>query len=359
VYSTCLFCNNSLGRNEILEQFPVGRRLAYDESRGRLWVVCRRCERWNLTPIETRWEAIEEAERLFRQARLRITTENIALVRLNEGLELVRIGTPPRLELAGWRYGDQFGKRRRKFFALSGLGVAASALPLLGSLGAGVAIIGGAASLAHVVVDRYLWRRDSSMPTIFITGNDGVVLRLAKHDAWSATLVPIHPSREWYLTVWHRVLNSTSATRESSTGRPGKDQARYAASLRGSAAQRALAVLLPYANPIGGSSRSIREAVGVIESSSNLDRLVYTAAATTSSSRVPVDANPLTRLPARVRLALEMVLHEDAEHRAMESELAELEQRWREAEEIAAIADSLLVSTETEARLAALRRAKL
>jgi hypothetical protein len=37
-----------------------------------------------------------------------------------------------------------------------------------------------------------------------------------------------------------------------------------------------------------------------------------------------------------------MVLHEEDEHRAMEGELATLEKRWREAEEIASIADSLL-----------------
>jgi hypothetical protein len=42
------------------------------------------------------------------------------------------------------------------------------------------------------------------------------------------------------------------------------------------------------------------------------------------------------------RLALEMAANEDSERRAMEGELAELEAAWREAEEIAAIADNLL-----------------
>jgi hypothetical protein len=41
------------------------------------------------------------------------------------------------------------------------------------------------------------------------------------------------------------------------------------------------------------------------------------------------------------RLALEMAVHEDAERRAMEGELAGLEAMWREAEEIAALADGL------------------
>jgi len=45
------------------------------------------------------------------------------------------------------------------------------------------------------------------------------------------------------------------------------------------------------------------------------------------------------------RLALEMALHEQAERAAMEGELQALEAAWREAEEIAAISDSLLVPT--------------
>ena len=35
-------------------------------------VVCRRCERWNLTPLEERWEAIEDCERAFRATTLRV-----------------------------------------------------------------------------------------------------------------------------------------------------------------------------------------------------------------------------------------------------------------------------------------------
>lgn len=62
----CLFCLQRLGNNEAIEHFPVGRRLAFDPAKGRLWVVCRKCERWNLTPLEERWEAIEECERAMR-----------------------------------------------------------------------------------------------------------------------------------------------------------------------------------------------------------------------------------------------------------------------------------------------------
>ncbi|HLM66831.1 MAG TPA: hypothetical protein VK358_04845 [Longimicrobium sp.] len=40
-------------------------------------------------------------------------------------------------------------------------------------------------------------------------------------------------------------------------------------------------------------------------------------------------------------LALEMALHDEQERRALEGELAGLEAAWRQAEEIAAIADRL------------------
>jgi hypothetical protein len=49
----------------------------------------------------------------------------------------------------------------------------------------------------------------------------------------------------------------------------------------------------------------------------------------------------LPKLPLVDRLALEMAANEDAERRAMEGELTVLEAAWREAEEIAAIADTL------------------
>jgi hypothetical protein len=45
VFTTCIFCNRPLGQNTAIEAFPVGRRLAFDGGKGRLWVVCRKCER--------------------------------------------------------------------------------------------------------------------------------------------------------------------------------------------------------------------------------------------------------------------------------------------------------------------------
>jgi hypothetical protein len=63
----------------------------------------------------------------------------------------------------------------------------------------------------------------------------------------------------------------------------------------------------------------------------------------------------LPRLPVEDRLALEMAANEDTERRALEGELEELEAAWREAEEIAAIADSLFEERGEESSLAGWR----
>src|SRR5881398_1897057 len=138
MYRTCLFCNVSLGTNEAVEHFPVGRRLAFDAAKGRLWVVCRKCERWNLSPLEERWEAIETCERRFRDTRLRVSTDNIGLARVAEGLELVRVGPALRPEFAAWRYGDQFGRRRRRKMVRVGLGVGIVGGAIAGGIALGV-----------------------------------------------------------------------------------------------------------------------------------------------------------------------------------------------------------------------------
>ena len=142
MYATCLFCNKALGSNETLESFPVGKRLAFDAAKGRLWVVCPHCERWNLSPLEERWEAIEQAEKLYRDTRRRVATDNIGLAKLRDGTTLVRIGEPLRPEFAAWRYGDQFGRRRRRQICIVGGGVAALGAVVSAGAVAGVGIGG-------------------------------------------------------------------------------------------------------------------------------------------------------------------------------------------------------------------------
>jgi len=60
---------------------------------------------------------------------------------------------------------------------------------------------------------------------------------------------------------------------------------------------------------------------------------------------------PLAAVSAADRLAIEMWLSEEDEAKALAGELALLERQWQEAEELAAIADSLAVSDDVYDRV--------
>ena len=113
MFSTCLFCHTDLGANDTVAECPVGQRLAFDAAKGRLWVVCTHCGRWNLTPIEERWEPIERCEQLFQDTWQRYTVENVGLARTKSRLELVRIGAALPPEIASWRYGARLQRWAR------------------------------------------------------------------------------------------------------------------------------------------------------------------------------------------------------------------------------------------------------
>ena len=67
-------------------------------------------------------------------------------------------------------------------------------------------------------------------------------------------------------------------------------------------------------------------------------------------------AHQLGKLPTSIRLALEMAAHEDSERRALEGELHELETAWKDAEEIAGIADDMFLPESVTTDLARLKR---
>jgi hypothetical protein len=102
----CAFCSEPLGEG-IPDAPAPGRRHAYDPHLGRLWEICSRCRRWNPVPLELRWETLEGWERAVRdRGRNRLETAHLALIGVDDG-EVVRVGEPPVVEWAGWRYGDR------------------------------------------------------------------------------------------------------------------------------------------------------------------------------------------------------------------------------------------------------------
>jgi hypothetical protein len=108
--------------------------------------------------------------------------------------------------------------------------------------------------------------------------------------------------------------------------------------LVGEEAERAAGYVLPAINWAGAEKREVEQAVQLIEDSRKApSEFVHDLA------RRAAMGKRLQEVPNATRLALEMAAHEDSERRAMEGELALLEAAWRQAEEIAKIADNLLV----------------
>jgi hypothetical protein len=343
LYSTCLFCHSDLGANEVIEHFPVGRRLAFDGERGRLWVVCRACERWNLTPIEERWEAIEECERLFRGTTLRMSTDHIGLARVREGLELVRVGDPQRPEMAAWRYGDQFGRRRRRYYMVAGGSAVAVGAFFSGFIALG-AFAGGGAMMLNIAVSSVGQMRNRRIVARVPTP-EGVVditrgqlpeakIERSGRSGWQLSLKctthPTHPTHTAYR--WWEYQPSRFAGRKETLNLEPRD------------ALPALVALLPSVNGRGGTRRNVQTAVELIERAGDVTRLLDTAASIAMKTGWNFTTQGrLSTIPIEARLALEMMTHEDDERRALEGELAALEERWKEAEEIASISDNMFL----------------
>jgi hypothetical protein len=346
VYATCLFCNKPLGNNEALETFPVGRRLAFDAAKGRLWVVCRQCERWNLTPLDERWEAIEQAEKLYRDTRRRVATDNIGLANLRDGTTLVRIGQPQRPEFAAWRYGDQFGRRRRRQLLVAGGGIVALGAIVTGSAVAGVGV-GAFGWMIGQLGQRIVRGGPEDVVAKIRTDHSGLVHVRRRHLGESV----IDRAEDGSMSLYLRFKNGS-------------------ARFEGREAERIASIVLPKVNRFGGARKAVSDAVTEIERSGSAEAYLARLTSTAHAYERPYQSKRRSRwsghsdfykyglysLPAEHRLALEMALHEEAERRALEGELVQLEEAWKEAEEIAAIADNLLLPESVETAFEAMKR---
>jgi len=338
MYSTCMFCNHSLGENQIVEHFPVGRRLAFDSLKGRLWVICRRCERWNLSPIEERWEAIEDCERLYHGIRTRASSENIGLARHREGTELVRIGVPLRPEFAAWRYGDQFGRRRKKAILVGvGAGAVIGTIAIAG-VATGVlsgALVGQSGNFVNIV--------RNSRTLVRLKDEDGKVIKLKAPDLDKAKILSAGEDDDWIIEI-----------------KRGKLDRRW----EGADAVRVATRIIPSINRSGAGKGVVQDAVKEIEEAGHPMEFLQRVSLARSGEDGNVWRRPvgdgswrpikekhqglIQKLPRPTRLALEMALHEEQERRALQGELKTLEAVWKQAEEIAAISDNLLLPEGTE-----------
>jgi hypothetical protein len=362
MYATCIHCQAGLGRNDLLETLPIGRRIAFDEAAGRLWVVCASCSRWNLVPFDSRFEAIEASERLFRETRLRMSTGQIGLAKTREGTELVRIGMPMQPEMAAWRYAGSLAKRRLRFALTTapvtiGLAAAAKFLPVVGQMfGPSWLALMSASLLSGALVRRANRRTIASVAVkeahvklsrdvvscIRIDATDPVALRV---------LLPTIPAYRVLANPFGQLIGETEG--QVMVGRVAAedddDVDRLQTYLTAeSDLSHLFRVIMPIVNEAGAPASVIADATAILSRYDPDPRYILFGKRKnwSKAKRVTLSAASEPR-----RLALEMLVHEESERRWLAGELMALEAEWVRAEKIAAIADGLVRDSGIERRL--------
>lgn len=325
MFTRCLVCHSPFPANEALEHFPQGLRVAYDPSRGRLWAICVKCRRWSLAPIEERWEALEELEKMVRdRGRLLSQTDNISLIRA-EGMQIVRVGRANLREEAWWRYGRELTQRRAKFKTLS----------TAGAIGAGAAIWGGMASGGMTFIAAWLlW---DNLPNKI---PDAARWLRFGGDAWRGRSKCAKCGHIFHRVAYrrrnHLILHRSDESRPAGLSyrcpRCG-DFREGGLQLKGPEAEHTIRRVLAYHHYSGADDRTVTSAT----------RLIQEAGSPEDLSRILLkDGKALGDLGKTGGIALEIAANESSEQRLLELELAELEAHWKTEEELAAIIDGEL-----------------
>jgi hypothetical protein len=346
VYRTCLRCERPFGTNAELPNLPIGRRIAFDTERGRIWVICRRCGQWNLAPLESRWEALEECERLAVGAEARAAGAAAGFARTRAGLELLRIGGMPDADILNWRYGRRLKTRQRLLWWIACvLAVGAVLLGIRALQATGVPGIGLYVAVVLGVVLHALWRQP---PRLW--------LRLPRASGAPRVL-------------WHWQLQDIRVERRRDGVPPvliAPDASGRWRAFEGAPAAAYLAALLPRLNGSETAIASVPEVLQQVAASegataTSVERSVRRSRRARRSLPRPlrpwehlVDGaywSWVTSAPAVARLALEVAVTEEVEAAALRREADALAAEWPEEEEIGAIADDLLLPETVRARL--------
>lgn len=328
MYRRCLTCGAPFPPNGSVESLPLGARLAYDPRQGRLWQLCLRCRRWSLVPLEARWEALEELERLARdRGRTLSDTGRISLIRVGP-LELVRVGPVSLQEESWWRFGREFRDRRLRAAALSSAGaLGVGALAVGGWVTGGLALVAGWAAWnqkewaadrlqdlsRRVRLGGTAWRGER---TCAVCGTGVGILPFGRSDEVVLRSDPVRPGEVVLSVACRRCRDDTGGLE-----------------LRAAEAERALERLLAYRNHRGAEPGTVEAAA----------RRVEDAGSAPSFTRQVAEGEPsLGSIGPTAGVALEIALAGSRERRLMEMEAAELEAHWRREEELAEIIDGEL-----------------
>ena len=320
MFQTCAFCSGALGGDGGASGLAVGRRFAYDGWRSRAWVICQRCGRWNLTPVDTRVDTVAALEHMAEAGRVAATTDQVALIRLG-AYDVVRVGKPRRVELAGWRYGERLKARERERLkvvvpvtaAFVGITIATN-VAFGGSMGW---IMMQYPRIGDALYTTMVGRRKVGIEPP-VCGHCGSIMVLRARDVTDARL-----SR----TTHQDLALLLRCPKCEHVG----------AMLEGGDAEHALRSGLTYVNLKKGRrvKRKAEEAADAVERAGGPQELIARAAR---------EEIRVSSLRGSQGLALEMAVDEQAEVR-------DLEREWRRAEEIAEISDNLFVPPSIEDEL--------
>jgi hypothetical protein len=317
MYTTCAFCAGSLGGDGGASGLGVGRRFAFDPWKSRAWVICAACARWNLTPFDTRVDAIAALEDMAGAGRVAATSEEVTLLRVG-GYDVVRIGRPPRVEMATWRYGERIKARRREHLKVyvPVAAVTVGAMVVL-NVAAGVGI-GGFFGQVPGIIDwtttRIIGNRRVGVESPMCENCGRLMVLRSKHVQHARLTHSAHADLALLLSCPHC----------QSLG----------AQIEGEAAERTLRAGMTYLNLTKRRAvkRKAKEAAVLVESSGGAEELLR---------RLAREERTVRALGTQQGLALEMAVDE-------QTELRELERQWKEAEEIAEIADNLGLAKDVE-----------
>lgn len=326
MFTTCGFCAGQLGGEGGASGLGVGRRFAYDAHRSRAWVICSKCGRWNLTPFDSREDTINALETWAATGRVAATSEQVSLIRTG-AFDVVRVGQPRRPEYATWRYGERVKARERERLKFI---VPATAVAIGGMVAFNFAVGGGMAYMLGQVPGM----ADSLYTTII--GNrkvPGIESPICDRCGKVMVLKAKH--------LQHARLTHT-AQADLALLLSCPECKVYGAQIEGPDAEQVLRAGLTFVNLKKGKrvKKKAEEAAGYVDRHGGPEQFIRL------TTRIE---KPVGSLVGAEALALEMAVDEQAE-------LRELERQWQTAEEIANIADGLLLPPTIDDELKRLRK---
>ena len=317
MYTTCGFCGGSLGGDGGASGLGVGKRFAFDPWKSRAWVICGVCGRWNLTPFDDRSETIEALEKMGRAGRVAATSAQVTLIRA-AAYDVVRIGRPPRIEMATWRYGERMKARRRehlKVYVPVAIVTVGAMVALNAAAGVGLGgFFGQMPGMIDAAATGIIGQRKVGIEPPICENCGKVMVLRARHIQHARLTHTAHTDLALLLTCPHCDT--------------------LGAQIEGDVAEKALRSGMTYLNlkKKRAAKRKATEAAVLLDNSGGPEELVR---------RLTSEERTVKALGIQQGLALEMAVDEQAE-------LRELEQQWKEAEEIAEIADNLVLPRSVE-----------